>query len=92
MLNMGKPFCGLIVGHIDCGKTFFLLKILEKELFHHFDYIYLLCPTFYRNSTYTTWKYSQDSNFIPVECEEETFEEFFKVAREESIDSNTHYH
>ena len=80
--------CELIVGHTKCGKMYFSLKMLE-EFFQYFDYIYLLCPTFYRNSTYIAWKYSNDHDFIPVECEEETFEYFLKAARQESMDSNT---
>ena len=31
LVNKGKPFCGPIVGHADCGKTYFLLKLLEVE-------------------------------------------------------------
>ena len=88
-VNMGRPFCGLIVGHTECGKTFYLLKLLEEEFKAYFDYIYLLCPTFYRNSTYREWKYAKDHDFIPVECEEETFEDFLKITQQESMDSNT---
>ena len=46
MVNKGKPFVGLIVGHTDSGKTYFLLNLLEKEFKEYFEHIYIFCPTF----------------------------------------------
>ena len=35
-----------------CGKTHYLLEMLEKEYKNHFDYIFIVCPTLEDNKTY----------------------------------------
>ena len=89
LVNMHRPFCCLIVGHTESGKTCFLLQLLEKEFYQYFDRIYILCPSLYRNKTYITWKYFYDQNFFPNDCKGDIFEQFLKLTREESKDSNT---
>ena len=49
---METPFNMIIVGMTCCGKTKYLLDMLEKEFHKHFDYIFLICPTFEWNKTY----------------------------------------
>ena len=61
---MKTPFNMIIVGMTACGKTAYLLKMLEEEYMKHFDYIVLLCPTFEWNKTHQEWKYMHDSDFI----------------------------
>ncbi len=34
------PFNMMIVGMTGCGKTYYLLEMIEKEYFRHFDYIF----------------------------------------------------
>ena len=43
---MEPPFNVIIVGMTACGKTRYLLEMLEKEHLGVFDYVVLVCPTF----------------------------------------------
>ena len=40
-----------------CGKTYYILKMLEEEYANHFDYMFIVCPTFEDNKTYQNWEY-----------------------------------
>ena len=42
----------IIVGMTACGKTHYLLNMLEKEYKNHYDYIFIVCPTLEDNKTY----------------------------------------
>ena len=42
----------IIAGITACGKTHYLLEMLELDYMKHFDYVILLCPTFEWNKTY----------------------------------------
>jgi len=44
-----KPFHLTIVGATATGKTHYLLKMLEEEFKNHFNTIWLICPTFFKN-------------------------------------------
>lgn len=44
--------CGLIVGATACGKTQFVLDLLQENYTKHFDYIVIFCPTIKHNKTY----------------------------------------
>ena len=46
---MLTPFHMLIVGMTACGKTHYLLKMLEENFKRHFDHIFFVCPTFLEN-------------------------------------------
>ena len=67
---MESPFNMIICGMTNCGKTYYLLNMIEKYYKKHFDYIILICPTFTWNQTYQEWKYINDPDFIAVECED----------------------
>ena len=58
----------IIVGMTACGKTHYLLNMLEKEYKNHYDYIFIICPTLEDNKTYQQWKYLPDSDVyeLPV--------------------------
>ena len=56
----------MIVGMTACGKTQYLLEMLERDYMGHFDFIVLLCPTFEWNKTYRDWKYIHDKDVIAV--------------------------
>jgi hypothetical protein len=42
----------LISGITGCGKTPFVLDLLENEYKNKFDYIIIICPTFRFSKTY----------------------------------------
>lgn len=42
----------LVVGMTDCGKTYFILDLLEHEFKKKFDDIVIFCPTIEMNKTY----------------------------------------
>jgi len=46
------PFNMLVCGMTDCGKTYFILDLLEKEFKHKFNDIVVFCPTIEFNRTY----------------------------------------
>ena len=47
-----------------CGKTHYLLKMLEENFKGHFDYVFFVCPTFLGNKTYQEWKYLKDPDLF----------------------------
>ena len=57
-----------IVGMTACGKTHYLLNMLENEYKNHYDYIFIVCPTLEDNKTYQQWKYLPDPDVyeLPV--------------------------
>ena len=62
------PFNMIIVGKTGCGKTKYLLDMLEEDYMGVFDYIFLICPTFKNNKTYRSWKYESDEDYIVIPC------------------------
>ena len=61
---MNEPFDMLIVGMIACGKTKYLIDMLEKDYKH-------ICPTFRYNKTYQEWKYKHDPDFLAIQCDQD---------------------
>ncbi len=57
------PFNMMIVGMTGCGKTYYLLNMLEKEYFGHFEFIFLICPTYNWNKTYQEWTHKDCEHF-----------------------------
>ena len=51
-----EPHNMLISGVTNCGKTHFVLDLLDNEYKDYFDYIVVFCPTFYTNKTYENRK------------------------------------
>ena len=47
----------MFVGVTACGKTEFLLKLLETVYRNHFEFIVILCPTILDNKTYLSRKW-----------------------------------
>ena len=58
----------LIVGMTACGKTHYLLKMLEENFKGHFDHVSFVCPTFLENKTYQEWKFLKDPDVFAVPC------------------------
>ena len=63
---MDTPFHMIIAGMTACGKTHYLLKMLEKEYKNHFEYIFIVCPTFEDNKTYQNWEYLKNPNLFAI--------------------------
>ena len=76
--KMKTPFNMIIVGFTSCGKTYYLLRLLETEYKNHFENIFLLCPTFVHNKTYREWKYVEDPDFVVVPCDQDEVECYLK--------------
>ena len=51
-MNLPKfPHSAMFVGVTACGKTEFLLQLLETVYKNHFEFIVILCPTILDNKT-----------------------------------------
>ena len=56
-MNLPKfPHSAMFVGVTACGKTEFLLRLLETIYKSHFEFIVILCPTILDNKTYLSRK------------------------------------
>ena len=51
------PHCAIICGQTGCGKTEFVLDLLEKEYCQVFKHIVILCPTIQWNKAYKNRKW-----------------------------------
>ena len=75
----------IIAGMTACGKTHYLLKMLEKEYANHFDYIFIVCPTFEDNETCQNLEYLEDPDVFAIACDhdkvENTLQEIVKFAK-----------
>ena len=54
------PHCAIICGQTGCGKTEFVLDLLEKEYCGVFKHIIILCPTIEWNKAYKNRKWIGD--------------------------------
>ena len=71
---MDSPFHMIIAGMTACGKTHYLVKMLEEEYKNHFDYIFIVCPTFEDNKTYQNWEYLKDPDVFAIACDHDKVE------------------
>ena len=62
----------MFVGATACGKTEYLLRLLETNYKNHFEYIVIVCPTILDNKTYLSkkWIFNDEKVIIvrDVEC------------------------
>ena len=65
------PHVTMFVGATACGKTEYLLKLLETKYRDHFEYIVILCPTILDNKTYLSRKWIFDDNNVFIVCDVE---------------------
>jgi len=56
----------LISGITGCGKTHYVLDLLQTEYKNKFDYIIIICPTFPYNRTYDRKFVQSDHDIIPL--------------------------
>src|SRR5271157_4413625 len=66
MLYLDPPFNMLISGMTGCGKTHFVLDLLENEFKTKFDYIIIICATFIYNKTYNRKFIFTDPRIMPA--------------------------
>src|SRR5271166_6680061 len=66
MHYLDPPFNMLISGMTGCGKTHFVLDLLENEFKNKFDYIIIICPTFVYNKTYNRKFICTDPCIMPA--------------------------
>ena len=83
------PFNTIIFGMTACGKTNYLLEMLGKEYNGHFDYIFLICPTFEWNKTYEKWKYDKDEDYIAIPCDLDDVEFYLKFVVDYASGTNS---
>ena len=64
-MNLPKfPHSAMFVSVTACGKTEFLLKLLETIYKKHFEVIVILCPTILDNKTYLSRKWIFDDKKV----------------------------
>ena len=56
----------MYVGATACGKTEYLLKLLQTKYRDHLEYIVILCPTILDNKTYLSRKWIIDDEHILI--------------------------
>jgi hypothetical protein len=56
----------LISGITNCGKTHYILDLLENEYRNKFDYIIIFCPTFLENKTYQRVFMDKDDDVVVI--------------------------
>jgi len=73
------------------GKTHFVLDLLETEFRDKFDYIIIICPTFFYNKTYDRKFIHSDGDVIPLAIDDrlnEALEQFinkYKDSTEQTL-------
>ena len=72
--KMDTPIHMIIAGMTACGKTYYLLKMSEEEYANHFDYIFIVCPTFEDNKTYQNWEYLKYPDVFAIACDHDKVE------------------
>ena len=69
-MNLPKfPHSAMFVGVTACGKTEFLLQLLETIYKSHFEFIVILCPTILDNKTYLSRKWIFDDKNVFIVCD-----------------------
>ena len=69
-MNLPKfPHSAMFVGVTACGKTEFLLRLLETIYKSHFEFIVILCPTILDNKTYLSRKWIFDDKNVIIVCD-----------------------
>ena len=58
----------MFVGVMVCGKTKFLLRLLEIVYKNHFEFIIIFCPMILDNKTYLSRKWILDDKNVFIVC------------------------
>ena len=61
-----KPHSAIICGQTECGKTVFVLDLIEKVYRDYFEHIVFICPTIRNNKTYLErkWVWSDENVYV----------------------------
>ena len=80
-MNLPKfPHSDMFVGVTACGKTEFLLQLLETVYKNHFEFIVILCPIISDNKTYLSRKWIfDDKNVFIADPSEGKLNEWIKL-------------
>ena len=71
-MNLPKsPHSAMFVGVMACGKTEFLLRLLETVSKNHLEFTVILCPTILDNKTYLSRKWVFDDKNVFIVCDVE---------------------
>ena len=71
-MNLPKfPHSATFVGVMACGKTEFLLRLLETKYKSHCEFIIILCPTILDNKAYLSRKWILDDKNVFIVCDVE---------------------
>ena len=86
-----EPHNMLVSGATNCGKTFFILELLEQEYRNEFDNIVIFCPTYFYNNTYNKNFIYENKNVIIINPKsvEKDLNSILKFAIETYKGSNT---
>ena len=69
-MNLPKfPHSAIFVGVTACGKTEFLLRLLETVYKNNFEFIVILCPTILDNMIYLSRKWILDDKNVFIVCD-----------------------
>ena len=69
-MNLPKfPHSAMFIGVTACGKTEFLLNLLETVYKNHFEFIVILCPRISENKTYLSRKWIFDDKNVFIVCD-----------------------
>ena len=78
-----EPHCSLICGQTGCGKTIFILDLLETVYRYHFEHIVIFCTTLKYNKSYFDRKFiwAEDEIYLvnPSNKLSECLEYFYKL-------------
>ena len=76
-----KPHTAIFTGQTECGKTHLVLELIEKEYNKHFDFIVIICPTLWENSTYHAKEWIKtDDNVWLVDPKEKLYQWIKKLS------------
>lgn len=63
-----EPHCGLFCGMTGCGKTIFMLDLIQTVYRYHFEHIVIFCTTLEFNKSYKERKFVwTDDNIILID-------------------------
>ena len=83
-----QPHSAIICGQTGCGKTVFILDLLERQYRGVFEHIVIICPTLEYNKAYRerSWIKSDDEVYIidPHDRLHDTIRAFYMIFKGES--------
>ena len=86
--SLMQPHSAIICGQTGCGKTIFILDLLERQYHGVFEHIVIICPTLKHNKAYRerSWIKSDDEVYIvdPHDRLHDTIRAFYNIFEGES--------